>query len=208
MGSDAEALFQQLPWGMVVLDAPGTVLRLNAQAASWWGVRPQDVHGKQLGELTAGTLPAALWQALQQVTSSPAPPPAEFFLPQHQQWIAMTSARQGDKWVVYWQDVTAQKQRESHHQARQAARDTLLRRTEAAARTGSYELELATGRFEFSDGLFRLFGEEPGAFVPELALVEARSHPDDVVPVQQVLTQAVADRQPYYYQHRIYRADG
>ena len=207
-GSDAEALFQQLPWGMVVLDAHGTVLRLNAQAADWWGVLLQDTVGKPLGELAAGTLPDGLWQALQQVTSSPVPPPGEFFLPQHQQWIAMTSARRGDTWVMYWQDVTTHKQRESHQQARQAASDTLLRRTEAAARTGSYELELATGRFEFSDGLYRLFGEEPGAFVPDLALIEARSHPDDVAPVQQVLTQAVANRQPYYYQRRIYYPDG
>ena len=207
-GENGEALFQQLPWGMVVLDAHGTVRRVNAQAADWWGVRQQDVQGKQSGELAAGTLPADLWQALQQVTSAPALAPGEFFLPQHQQWIAMTRARQGDTWVVYWQDVTAQKQRESHQQARQAASDTLLRRIEAAARTGSYELELATGRFEFSNGLYRLFGEEPGAFVPELALIEARSHPDDMAPVQQVLTQAVANRQPYYYQRRIYYPDG
>ena len=82
-GSDAEALFQQLPWGMVVLDPHGTVLRLNAQAADWWGQLPQDTVGKPLGELAAGTLPADLWQALQQVMSSPARPPSEFFLPQH-----------------------------------------------------------------------------------------------------------------------------
>ena len=207
-GPDVASLFEHLPWGVVVLDAHGTVRHLNQQAAVWWGLAPPDLVGKRLGPATAGTLPDDLQQALQQVTGSPEQPPGEFFLPRHQQWIAMSSTHQGDDRMVYWQDITAQKQHQHAQDTRQAAADTLLRRTEAAARTGSYALELATGSLEFSDGLFRLFGEEPGAFVPELALVDARSHPDDVAPVQQVLAQAIADRQPYVYQRRIYRADG
>ena len=122
-GSDAETLFQQLPWGMVVLDAQGTVLRLNAQAADWWGQLTQDTEGKPLGKLAAGTLPDDLWHTLQQVTSSPARALGEFFLPQHQQWIAMTIARQGDNWVVYWQDVTAA------HEAAEALRQSEARQT-------------------------------------------------------------------------------
>ena len=203
-----ESLFLGLPWGVVVLSARGTVLRLNQQAAHWWGSALQDLVGKRLGQLTAGMLPADLLQALQQVTSSPAQPFGEFFLLRHQQWITMSSIRHADDWVVYWQDVTAQKQRQDENENRQAASDSLLGRTEAVARTGSYEMELATGRFHFSDGLYRLFGEEPGAFVPDVALINARSHPDDVAEVQQVLAQAIADCQPYYYQRRIYRPDG
>ena len=145
-------MLQRLPWGVVILDAHGTVLRLNQQAADWWGAPQQDLAGKRLEQLTAGTLPADLWQALQQVTNSPAQPPGEFFLPRHQQWITMTSIRQGDDWVVYWQDVTAQKQRQSENENQQVASDSLLGRTEVVARIGSYELELATGRFHFSDG--------------------------------------------------------
>jgi len=208
IGPDADSLLQRLPWGVVVLDTHGTVLRLNQQAADWWGVPQQDLAGKRLEQLTAGTLPADLLQALRQVTSSPTQPPGEFFLPRHQQWITMTSTRQGDDWVVYWQDVTAQKQRQDENENQQAASNSLLGRTEAVARTGSYELELATGRFHFSDGLYRLFGEEPGAFVSEMAFINSRSHPDDVAGVQQVLAQAIADCQPYYYQRRIYRSDG
>jgi PAS domain S-box-containing protein len=204
--TDAESLLQGLPWGVLVLSADGTVLRLNQQAAHWWGLPPQTVQGKQLGPAIAGLLPADLQHALQQVGNNPAP--GAFFLPHHQQWIAMASAREADNWLVYWQDVTVQKQQEFQSQARQAASDTLLRRTEAIARTGSYELEVATGHLQFSDGLFRLFGEELGAFVPTVSFINARSHPDDVACVQQVLVQAIAEKQPYHYQRRVYRADG
>ena len=207
-GPDADASLQGLPWGVVVLDAQGTVLRLNEQAAHWWGVLPADVQGKRLGPATAGTLPADLQQALQQLASGPLEPNDAFYLPQHRQWIALSSARQGEAWVVGWHDVTALKQREHQVRDQQAAGDALLRRTEAVAGTGSYEMELATGRFRFSDGLYRLFGEEPGTFVPDQALVDARSHPDDVAAVRQLLARAIAHRQPYHYQRRIYRPDG
>jgi signal transduction histidine kinase len=207
-GTDADALLQGLPWGVVVLDAQGTVLRLNQQAAYWWGASSQALLGQRLGPATAGTLPPDLQQALRLVPSELAPPPGAFFLPQQQRWISMASAREADRWVVYWQDITAQKQREIQDQTREAASDLLLRRTEAVARTGSYELELATGQLHFSNGLFRLLGEEPGAFVPDVAAINARSCPADVALIEQVLAQAIADRQPYYYQRRIYRPDG
>lgn len=207
-GPDAESLLQDLPWGVVVLSAHGTVLRLNRQAAHWWGAAAPALQGQQLGLATSGTLPAELHQALQQVGRGAPPPPGAFFVPRHQQWIRMTSARAGKNWVVYWQDITAQKQEETQRQTQQDDSDRLLRRTEAVARTGSYELDLTTGQFQFSDGLFRLIGEEPGAFTPDLSFINARSHPDDVAMVQQQLTQAIADHQPYCYQRRIYHPDG
>ncbi|UOQ69360.1 PAS domain-containing sensor histidine kinase [Hymenobacter volaticus] len=200
-------MLETLPWGVVVLDAHGTVLRLNQLAAHWWGVPQPDLLGKPVGQLPGGTLPGDLQQALQQVTSSPQPL-SEFFLPHHQQWITMATAQQADAWVVYWQDITAQKEGEQQHQVQQTASDTLLRRTEAVAHTGSYELELATGYLHFSDGLFRLFGEKPGAFTPSSSFIDSRSHPDDIQLIEQVLTQAIAGRQPYSYRRRIYHPDG
>jgi PAS domain-containing protein len=109
-GPDVASLFQRLPWGVVVLDVHGTVRQLNQQAAAWWGIAPQDLAGQRLGPATAGTLPADLQQALQQVAGNPEQPSGEFFLPRHQQWIAMTSVSQADGWVVYWHAITAQKE--------------------------------------------------------------------------------------------------
>ncbi|MDQ2769313.1 MAG: PAS domain-containing protein [Bacteroidota bacterium] len=130
-------MLQGLPWGVVVLDANGTVLRLNEQAARWWGVQTPEVLGKRLSSAPAGTLPADLLQALQAVASGPVRPGSEFFLPEHQQWITMNRAQHGDGWVVYWQDVTAQKQQQQAHETQQAANDLLREVTarEQAAQT-------------------------------------------------------------------------
>ena len=123
MGPDADSLLQHLPWGVVVLDAHGTVLRLNEQAAHWWGTPREGVQGKQLGPSIAGSLPADLLHALRQVISSPPQPAGEFFLPRHKQWIVMSSAQHDDGWVVYWQDITAQKQHQYGPNTRRATDD-------------------------------------------------------------------------------------
>ncbi len=98
----------------------------------------------------------------------------------------------------------------AHHQAeavRQRSSQLLLD-MEAVARTGSYEADLVSGSFYFSDGMYRLFGEEPGAFEVTLEAIDARSHPADAATVRQVLDEAVRTGQPYTYRRRIRRADG
>lgn len=87
-------------------------------------------------------------------------------------------------------------------------KENLIRATEIIAGTGSYEVEPGTNSFYFSDGLFRIFGEEPGSFEPSPEWVDNRSHPDDIPVVRQTLEQAAQHRKGYKYTRRIYRSDG
>ncbi len=102
------------------------------------------------------------------------------------------------------QDITEQV--ETHQKVEE--REALLRATEAVAHMGSYELDVATMAMRFSDGMYRLFGEAPQAFVPTMALIDERTHPDDVPVVKAILKQAIQDKAPYYYYRRICRTDG
>jgi signal transduction histidine kinase len=89
-----------------------------------------------------------------------------------------------------------------------AASEARLKAAEAVAGIGSYELDLLSGAFHFSEGLYRLFGEVPYSFRPSLEWLDARTNPQDVAAVRHTLDQALADRQPYHYSRRIRRADG
>ena len=89
-----------------------------------------------------------------------------------------------------------------------ASSENRLKAAEAVAGMGSYELDIASGALHFSEGLYRLFGEEPGSFTPSRAWLGARSRPEDGAVVAQVLDQAIRDKQPYRYTHHIRRADG
>ncbi|QCR22381.1 PAS domain S-box protein [Pontibacter sp. SGAir0037] len=102
------------------------------------------------------------------------------------------------------EDITRQVTAEQ----RLAGNEALLRSTEAAADIGSYEVDLKTNKFHFSDGLYRLFGEEPGNFEPSLEWIDSRSHPDDRLPVRKALKEAAASNKPYCYTRRVYRKDG
>ncbi|MBC6611006.1 PAS domain S-box protein [Hymenobacter sp. BT507] len=198
----ATALLDALPWGVLMLDAAGVIRHINQQAAYWCGTPPEELLNQPLAE---APLPPILSTAIQHVLASDAAVPHEVRLPPTALWLSLKAvpAPAGQQWV-FWEDITPRKQAE----VAQQRSSRLLLDMEAVAHTGSYDADLATGDFYFSDGMYRLFGEPPQSFVPSLESIDARSHPDDVITVQQVLDKAMRTRQPYTYRRRIRRADG
>ena len=49
----------------------------------------------------------------------------------------------------------------------------------AAGDMGSWEVDLATGRIEWDDGPYRIFGVDRATFEPTVERIEAMMHPDD-----------------------------
>ncbi|MDQ3290320.1 MAG: PAS domain S-box protein, partial [Bacteroidota bacterium] len=86
--------------------------------------------------------------------------------------------------------------------------ERLLSTAEEIGQIGSYELDVTTLTFRFSDGMFQLFGEEPQTFTPTLDFIDSRSIPEDAAKVREVLNQATLNKKPYYYTRRIKRKDG
>lgn len=86
--------------------------------------------------------------------------------------------------------------------------EKLMRSTEILAGMGSYEVNLNTNDIYFSEGLCRIFGEEPDVFIPSAEWIEKHSHPDDVPVVQRVIDEAIRTKTGYNYTRRIYRKDG
>ena len=84
----------------------------------------------------------------------------------------------------------------------------LLGATETIAGTGSYEVDLQSNNIFFSAGLFRLFGEEPNAFIPSHKWLEEHSHPEDVPIVREILEKARTSKQGYQYTRRIFNKSG
>ncbi|MCA8832556.1 PAS domain S-box protein [Hymenobacter pini] len=191
------ALLDALPYGVLVLDEQRMIRRVNQQAAYWCGAPAEKLQGQQLND--AALLPA-LSTALQQLLEPGEVTTSEIWLPHAQHWVRLQPgpAPAGQYWV-FWENVTARHQAE----AAQERNSQVLLAVEAVTHTGSYEVELASGSIYFSNGMYRLFGEEPQAFVPTPALISARSDPDDVAAVQQVLSHALRTRQPYTYRRRI-----
>lgn len=196
------ALLDALPWGVLALNAQGIIQHVNQQAAYWCGTPAESLLGQPLTETP---LPEALAATLLQVSEPGAETLHEIWLPHTKQWISLrpAPAPAGYRWV-FWENITPRKQAE----AAQQRSHQLLLDLEEVARTGSYDIDLGSGSFYFSDGMYRLFGEAPQAFVPTLEFIDSRSHPADANVVRQVLDEAVRTRQPYTYRRRIRRTDG
>ena len=85
-----------------------------------------------------------------------------------------------------------------------------LREAQAVAGVGNWRLDLQTGEAEWSEQEYRLFGFEPGSFVPRREHFMRAVHPDDRTRVEAELRSLMRLRRSVAYKldHRVALADG
>lgn len=87
-------------------------------------------------------------------------------------------------------------------------RRTLLAQTQSLAGLGSWEWDPGTGRFSWSDELYRMFGLEPGGLEPSFEAYLERVHPDDRKMSGTMVARALAEGRGFHHEERIVRPDG
>jgi PAS domain S-box-containing protein len=97
---------------------------------------------------------------------------------------------------------------------REAGRTALLQtasrlgEAQALAHIGSWEWEIRRDVVTWSDELYRIFGRSPDSGPVTYATYLEHIHPDDREFVDQAVTRAYGDREPFAFEHRIIRPDG
>jgi diguanylate cyclase (GGDEF)-like protein/PAS domain S-box-containing protein len=76
------------------------------------------------------------------------------------------------------------------------------------ARLGSWDIDLVTGRLDWSQELYEIYGMTPGVNVPQPDELWKHDHPDDAQLVLQTVSRARYDGTQYNLDHRIVRIDG
>jgi len=87
-------------------------------------------------------------------------------------------------------------------------RRSLLAQTQSLAGLGSWEWDPGSGRFSWSDELYRIFGLEPRSFEPSFEAYLDRVHPEDRRMSGTVVARALADGRGFKHEERIVRPDG
>lgn len=77
-----------------------------------------------------------------------------------------------------------------------------------AAQMEMWDWDMVTGKLLWSSGHEQLFGLEPGSFDGQYATFDACLHPDDREGLNQAVTRAIHDRNPYHHEFRVIWADG
>ncbi len=83
-----------------------------------------------------------------------------------------------------------------------------LARAQRIGRMGSWMWDLGTGKQQWSDETFRIFGYEPGEVEASREFFLARVHPEDVEHVRSVVAEMLERRESFSLEYRIRRPDG
>lgn len=103
-----------------------------------------------------------------------------------------------------WIDITERRDMEENLRKSRAH----LHEAQHIAMIGSWEWDIASGDFHWSDEVFRIFGVKQEEFTPTYETVLSCVHPEDLSRVKMALHQALSERIPYAIEYRILHANG
>ena len=106
--------------------------------------------------------------------------------------------------VGFWVDITDQKKTEEA--LRYSKEQYAL--AQRAAKIGSWDWDLVTGRIEWSETLESIYGFEPGEFPGSFEAVMERIHPDDRRFVHAAVDECLKEHKAYEHEHRVVWLDG
>jgi PAS domain S-box-containing protein len=106
--------------------------------------------------------------------------------------------------LVVWHDITAQKKAVEKLKSSEA----LLRDTQQLTHSGSWEIDLVTGKNYWSAEAFRIFGLEPKGYGPTTEEFDKMIHPDDREKYLESIRMALKGGSSSNYDLRIIKADG
>jgi PAS domain S-box-containing protein len=101
------------------------------------------------------------------------------------------------------QDITERKQTET---ALEESRKR-LEEAQSLAKLGHWSADLTTGTLQWSDEIYRIFGQDPACFTPSIETFHRSVHPDDLEMLRESERHAVATG-VHDVVHRIVRPDG
>lgn len=195
-------LFECFPLGITVADREGQIVETNRLA--------EEILALPGGELRTRKLGGAEWQIFR-ADGAPMPPEEypslralreqalvanvemRVLTPRSEsKWLSVTAAPlpfDGYGVVVTYADITANKRDQQALQSSEERRALAL----DAARAGTWEWELATGRNVWSDELWGLYGLPLRSCEPSYAAWRRTVHPDDVNRLEKALQEVVRD---------------
>jgi PAS domain S-box-containing protein len=84
----------------------------------------------------------------------------------------------------------------------------LLNETQKLAHLGSWELDLVSGLFSWSEEVYRIFETAPGSFAGTYRAFLETVHPEDRERVQKTCQKSVREAAPFEMEHRLLMPDG
>jgi len=220
-----DQLLEQVPEGIVLLDADDRVLRINAEFTRLFGYTPDEATGHLLNDLVRPEAPED-----QPLPTTVRMPPTRSRV----SFDAVCRARHGNlvhvsvlgapidvasadvKGLVIYRDITDRVRAERARQQAEEARVAEARRKsevffsegQRLSHTGSWAYIVATNELVWSEEHCRLLGYDPATTRPTLDLFWQRVHPEDLPGMQQDFERAVQQKRGVDREFRVVLPDG
>jgi diguanylate cyclase (GGDEF)-like protein/PAS domain S-box-containing protein len=210
------AVISSLPGIFVHFDESGRIVRCNENLSTVTGLSNEQLHGRDAFSLVADADRKRTQAKLADVLEK-GHVEVEFGLltkggsVREFHWSARIITRDAQPHVLaVGIDMTEARAAEMKLREAQAA----LVEAQAIAHVGNWDIDQLTGRFSWSDQVFRIFGVDPQTFIPSLEAVLQRTHPEDRAMLGKAYADAVAalsvekSQEVLSIDHRIVLDDG
>jgi PAS domain S-box-containing protein len=209
-----QLVLERMPAACVVNDTSFRITYWNAAAQRTFGYTFEEVKGRHpFGLITPPVAQPAVDEIFRALERSPEPVAATNVNVTKDgrtitcAWVNSALRDRAGRFIgviSMAQDVTAELR------ARDALRDTaeMLAQAQQIAHLGSWDLDLASGDVQWSDEMYRIFGQDRATFRTTRDAIHAFLHPDDRDRVIRAADESYATDAPFNIDHRVVRPDG
>jgi signal transduction histidine kinase len=159
----AEVILDSMNENFFELDELFALSRINAHALKFWGLRRSDPVGENLLTLFPQFENSAFYEVLQKAESEKINIAQDVIDPVTGHWLHLSVSPYSDGLIAIFYDIQAEKEAERKIAERTAElkkQHNILQQAEELANMGSWEYDVNTKEFIWSDGMYRLFDLE------------------------------------------------
>lgn len=195
------------PYGIMIADKEGRYVDANPEACETSGYTIDELKQLSIPDLIA---PYARHTVLKAFMTLQQQGEVVVELPYNRKdgslhwWRVSAVKLTDDRYLGFTLDITDQKQAEEALRMNEAR----LAKAQQVAHVGSWELDIKTLQFTWSDETIRIFGYEPGSFKPTLDIFFQSVHPDDRQLLEESAQASWFGNKPFVGEHRIITPDG
>lgn len=189
--------------GLAVLDKDWHIIEFSNTGAKILGMKREDLLGKNIWDKFPYARDLKFYEVYHRVARKKQAEHFEEFYPEPiNKWIDIHCYPREEGLTIYFRDITDRKLAETALRENENS----LKRAQAIAHLGSWELDLINNRLTWSDEVYRIFGLRPQEFVATYDKFLEQIHPDDRVAVDTAYTESVRkNRNSYEIEHRVVR---
>jgi PAS domain S-box-containing protein len=200
------AIVQAIPDLMFLQTRDGVYLDVQCNDPTELLVPPEDYIGRKMQDIVGPELAETFSHYAAKAIESGKPQMVEYKLPikGEQRWYESRLVCCGDNILSVVRDITERREAVialSESEGR-------LRLAQEAARVGTWEWHIPTGKSYWSEMIWRLLGLEPRDEETQVEQFLTHIHPDDRERTWNKVSEALAHGESYYDEFRIIRSDG